>query len=295
MTGKSTITATLVQTRRGGVECFVAGEGPAVLALHGAMGGYDQSLLLARALFGPSGYRVVAVSRPGYLGTPLARGKAPEEQADLCAEVLDTLGISDAAVAAVSGGGQCALQFALRHPKRCRSLVMVSACSAPLEARVPFRFHVMKLMARIPAVAAAMQRKAASDPEASARRSIPDDALRGRTLNHPDAGPMLLDLQRSVMERMAERLPGTENDIRQSRRRFAYPLQRISAPVLVVHGTDDEAVPFAHAKALAAAVPGARLFAIPGGRHVSLFTHLDEIRAQAAQFLGVPVFDAKGK
>jgi len=40
--------------------------------------------------------RVIAVSRPGYLGTPLADGETPEAQADLYAALLDTLGIARA-------------------------------------------------------------------------------------------------------------------------------------------------------------------------------------------------------
>jgi pimeloyl-ACP methyl ester carboxylesterase len=72
----------VVHTRRGPVEYAEVGAGPAVLCLHGAMGGYDQSLLLARSAGAP-GFRYLAVSRPGYLGTPLSRGRTPEEQADL--------------------------------------------------------------------------------------------------------------------------------------------------------------------------------------------------------------------
>ncbi len=75
---------TTVITARGPVEYAVFAEGPAVIALHGAMGGYDQGLILARTI-GPPGYRYVAVSRPGYLGTPLTGGRSSEEQADLCA------------------------------------------------------------------------------------------------------------------------------------------------------------------------------------------------------------------
>lgn len=51
---------TLVNTRRGPVEYLACREGPAVLALHGAMGGYDQGLILARTI-GETGYRFVAV------------------------------------------------------------------------------------------------------------------------------------------------------------------------------------------------------------------------------------------
>src|SRR5215472_7409005 len=109
----------------GGLEYLRSGEGPAVLLLHGAMGGYDQSVRLGRAAIGETGFDGIAVSRPGYLGTPLSAGRKPEEQADLCARLLDRLGIEKAAVVAVSGGGQCALQFALRHPRLCRAVVMI--------------------------------------------------------------------------------------------------------------------------------------------------------------------------
>jgi pimeloyl-ACP methyl ester carboxylesterase len=275
----------MIQTPRGAVECAVSGEGPAVLALRGAMGGYDKSLLLARAAVGCSGFRFVAVSRPGYLATPLALGETPEEQAYLCAGVLDALGISQAAIIAVSGGGQCALQFALRHGNRCWGLVMVSACSAPLHVRLPFGFRLMKLMARLPWLVAAMRRKAATQPEQAARRSIPDPEMRARTLNDPEAGPMLTELQLSTMDRMAQRLPGTLNDIKQSRLPFDYPLEHIPVPVLVVHGTADQAVPFADAKALAGRLPNAELLTLEGGEHVSLFTHLHEIRTRVTQFL----------
>jgi pimeloyl-ACP methyl ester carboxylesterase len=249
------------------------------------MGGCDQGLLLGRATLGSSGYELIAVSRPGYLGTALALGRTPELQADLCADVLDTLGVRKAAVIAVSGGGQCALQFALRHPDRCLAMIMLSACSAPIQAPVPFRFLFMILMARFPGFAGAMRKKAAKNTELAARRAIPDPVLREQTLNDPEAGPLLRTNLLSTMERMADRLAGTRNDIMQSRLRFAYPVERIGAPVLIVHGTADEAVPFGQAQSLAAKLQHGELLAIPGGRHVALFTHCRLIRGQIAQFL----------
>jgi pimeloyl-ACP methyl ester carboxylesterase len=274
-----------VQTRLGPVEVATSGTGPALLALHGAMGGWDQGILLARSLDARD-LRWVAPSRPGYLGTPLSVGRTPEAQADAHAALLDALRIDAAVVAAVSGGGPSAIQLALRHPDRCRALVLVSANAVGrIDVRLPLAWHLMKVAARVPPLVAAMRRKAERDPEASARRSIPDAALRGRTLRDPEAGPLMLALQASTLDRMGLRLAGTEADIATSRAELRPALERISAPVLVVHGTGDRAAPFAQAEAVAARVPGAELLAIAGGEHVALFTHLAEVRARVAAFL----------
>jgi pimeloyl-ACP methyl ester carboxylesterase len=275
----------LVSTGKGPVEYAEYGDGPAVLALHGAMGGWDQGLLLARTV-AAARHRFIGISRPGYLGTPLSAGRSPEEQADLYAAVLDALGVRDAAVMAVSGGGPSALHFALRHRERCRALVLVSTCGGRVTTRLPLAFQVLRLAARWPWLAERMERKAASqDPDAAARRSIPDAAVRERTLADRGAGPLFRELLASTSDRMALRLPGTLNDVAVTRAR-SYPLDRIAVPVLVVHGTKDAHVPFPeHGELLAARIPGAELVALEGGEHVAIFTHRDEARARVVRFL----------
>ncbi len=163
-----------MSTGRGPVEYAEWGDGPAVLLLHGAMGGYDQGYILGLTV-GEPGYRYVAVSRPGYLGTPLTAGRTPQEQADLCAELLDALGNDRAAGMAVSGGGPCALQFALRHCHRCWALILVSTCSGPIESRVPLAFHFIKFLAGWPWFAAA-----SADGRSETRRLLRADPSRTR-------------------------------------------------------------------------------------------------------------------
>lgn len=53
---------------------------------------YYHGLLIARTQFG-DGFRTIAVSRFGYLGTPLPADPSPAAQADAYAALLDALGI----------------------------------------------------------------------------------------------------------------------------------------------------------------------------------------------------------
>ncbi|OYW52225.1 MAG: hypothetical protein B7Z30_16080, partial [Rhizobiales bacterium 12-68-15] len=79
-----------IQTDAGPVEVAEAGQGAPVLSLHGGMGGYDQALLLARCMVGDAaGFRILAPSRPGYLGTPALGRTTPAAQARLFAALLD--------------------------------------------------------------------------------------------------------------------------------------------------------------------------------------------------------------
>jgi len=273
-----------VATGPGMIEYAQFGAGPAVLALHGAMGGYGQGIILARAA-GPAGYRYVAPSRPGYLGTPLATGSSPSRQADACAGLLDALGMADAAVIAVSGGGPCAMEFALRHPERCRALVLISTCAGIIDTPIPWGFKLAMLLAHVPFMTAAARRRALADPERAARRSIPDPALRHRTLNDPVSGPLLAAMLAGTFERMTDRLPGTRNDIEVTRS-ATYRLEDIAVPTLVVHGTNDPLLPYGqHALALARRIPGAELLTIDGGGHVCLFTHRSAIAERVERFL----------
>lgn len=277
--------AKIVSTRQGVVEYAEYGEGPAVIALHGAMGGYDQSLLLARTI-GDAGFRYIAVSRPGYLETPLASGKTAEQQADLCAGLLDELGIDTAVVMAVSGGGPCALNFALRHQKRCRGMVLVSTCGEKVCNSIPFSFKLTKLLVRIPAFANAIQKKALANIEQMASRSIPDPELRARVLQDPEVGPLFIGLMESTCDRMGQRIIGTENDIAITRT-TEYPLEDIAVPVLIIHGTEDSVVSYEpHAKALESRIPNAELLTIEGGEHVSIFTHHNVVKPRVVRFLG---------
>jgi alpha-beta hydrolase superfamily lysophospholipase len=71
----------VAQTPCGPIEYAQVGAGPAVLLVHGAGGGFDQTLDAAQDL-AARGFRVVAPSRFGYLRTPQRSDATPAAQAD---------------------------------------------------------------------------------------------------------------------------------------------------------------------------------------------------------------------
>jgi pimeloyl-ACP methyl ester carboxylesterase len=180
---------TKAMTALGAVEYVEFGEGPIVVALHGVMGGWDQSLILAQTI-GDVGYRYIAMTRPGYLGTPMSSGKSSEQQGDLIASLLDTLRVTKAGVMAVSGGGPAAVQFGLRHPARCAGLILASTCSDKVNTSVPFSFKLIKCLARWPWFANRFRKKAEQDLEAVAKRSIRNPEILARTINDADTWPL---------------------------------------------------------------------------------------------------------
>lgn len=274
----------ILTTSRGPIEYLDSGNGEVILSLHGALGGYDQSQILARTI-GETKFRYLSLSRPGYLGTPLTAGETPEEQADLYAEVIDLLCVGRVVVFAVSGGGPSAIHFALRHRDKCRGLVLVSTVGGMAKYNVPFSFRVMTLLVKWPVFAGLMKRKAEKHLKQNLRRSISDPVVYERTVKDPEVMALYRELAVGCFYRIAERIEGTNNDSKISQTR-TYPLKGIAVPVLIIHGTNDPLLPFEeHGRRLATEIPAAQLLAAEGGGHGTIFTHREEIRSKVATFL----------
>jgi pimeloyl-ACP methyl ester carboxylesterase len=122
----------IVETRCGPIEYQEAGSGVPLLAIHGSGGGYDQGMAFAAPL-ARRGIRVIAMSRFGYLRTPMPTDASAEAQADAHACLLGALGIQQAGVLGASAGAPSALQMAIRHPDRVSALILL----APLAYKPP--------------------------------------------------------------------------------------------------------------------------------------------------------------
>jgi pimeloyl-ACP methyl ester carboxylesterase len=114
----------VLQTRCGPIEYQDAGAGVPLLAVHGSGGGHDQGMAFASPLT-KRGIRVIAMSRFGYLSTPMPAEASAAAQADAHVCLLDALGITKAAVLGGSAGAPSALAMAIRHPDRTSALILL--------------------------------------------------------------------------------------------------------------------------------------------------------------------------
>jgi pimeloyl-ACP methyl ester carboxylesterase len=270
----------------GGLEHATRGNGFPVVALHGGLGGWDQSALLGHLVFRDLPVRLIAVSRPGHLGSPLRLGRGAAEQAEAVVRLLDRLGIDRAIVAAISGGGPTALALAERHPTRVAGLVLVSAATDRLAPNLPFRFRAMRILARLPFVLRRLAARDAADPTPGDLHGLPDPDLRARVVGDPDTAAALSALRASLFDRMAERLAGLDNDLAVCAAQTTPGFAAVDVPTLLVHAVDDPVVPHGMSVALADAIPGAELLSLPSGGHMALFAHRAAIAARAAAFFG---------
>jgi pimeloyl-ACP methyl ester carboxylesterase len=124
-----------LDTPVGRISTIQAGQGPAVLALHG-LGGTKASFLPTLAALAPS-HRVIAVDLPGFgeSDKPIA---APYDAAWFARSqtgLLDALGIERAHVVGNSMGGRVAIEMGLGHPERVDKIVLLSPAVAWLRDR----------------------------------------------------------------------------------------------------------------------------------------------------------------
>src|SRR6476469_6997594 len=87
----------IANTRLGKIEYRIFGEGLPVLWVHGILGGADQGEIFSGPLI-KKGFKIIAVSRFGYVGSPSPPDSTPAAQADLFAALLDVLNISKASI-----------------------------------------------------------------------------------------------------------------------------------------------------------------------------------------------------
>ncbi len=269
----------LIDTPYGPIEFGEAFAGPAVILSHGSLGGYDSGLWLAGLL--GVGFHYLAPSRFGYLRTSMPPDPSPAAQAGQYAALLDALQVEGAAVIGLSAGGPSALQFALCYPDRCRGLVMLSAIShrftdMPWFLKAVF-FGLMKTNF-LPWLAFRLS------PASVYQSNGVNRALLAQVGRDADKMKLLQALAATSLL-PALRRAGIKNDWQQATQMPTYPLDRISAPTLVVHATNDQVVAIEFGRFSAAQIPGARLLEVEDGGHFCCVTHREVVVPEIVHFL----------
>ncbi len=267
----------VIETKCGPIEYTTMGEGPPVLMLHGAGGGYDQGILLAQTLVG-DGFRIIAPSRFGYLRTPLPANATPAAQADAHACLLDALNISKVAVVGVSAGGPSTIQFALRHPDRTSSIVLASAVVHKGGA-MDFREKIITYVIFKSDFIFWLIIKYFEPNMISFWGVTPE--VQGKLT--PDEKHWLSDVFIPSMYPISQRQPGILND-RISQPFFDYPLDQITVPTLVIYAKDDILVNPSHSQYAAQKIPNARVIALESGGHIFMGQH-ERVRSEITKFL----------
>ncbi len=276
-----------IETACGPVEYAARGEGPAVLCCHGGPGGYDQALIVGE-LFRKNGYKVLAPSRPGYLGTPLRFGKTAEEQGDFMAAFLDALNVSEAVVVSVSGGGPAGYQIAQRHPEKVKALVVIDGISMNYTKgddinKVEEWMYLTRtgqwlvgfFFKHFPAAAVKsfLQTESTLEKHEMGKRAkeIVSD---GNKFGFIDA------MFKTMTHRFPERREGADNDLAFGSAIDRLPLDRINAATLIIHGDADNDVPPRDAEYAFKAISGSQLLWIEKASHVGFWMAEDAYRVQ---------------
>lgn len=279
----------IADTPLGPIEYGLAGDGPPVLAVHGAGGGFDQGLEIADPL-ARSGFRVIAMSRFGYLRTPVPGDASPAAQADAHARLLDALGIERAAVVGASAGAPSAMQFALRHPGRTAALVLLVPAAYPMQVEpreggaVPTRTpRAVKLVFDVALKSDFLLWAACKVARNAMLRAVlgtPPSVLRNAGAGERARLADVLD----HVQPLGRRSLGLLNDVSVVGSLPRYELERIATPTLVLGMEDCLYGTYPGARHSAEHIPGARFVSYPTGGHLWA-GHQDEVMAEIAGFL----------
>jgi 2-hydroxy-6-oxonona-2,4-dienedioate hydrolase len=264
-----------VDTRCGPIEYEEAGAGVPLLMVHGAGGGHDQGIDFARSLT-REGIRVIAMSRFGYMRTPLPADASPEAQADAHLCLLDALAVPRAAVLGLSAGSLSAQQLAIRHPTRVSALVLVVPLGFPSTARTaaPSAFTERVLLWLT-----------GSDFVYWSAIHVARNAVIARVLGTPPelvaaAHPSDQARVNAMLENIlpiSARAAGLRNETKVASHLQPYDLAAIRAPTLLISTRDDGYGTYASAEYAAARIAGATFLGFEQGGHM-LIGHDDEAR-----------------
>lgn len=247
---------TKVETSDGAVlDVHVVGDGPGVVLPHCWTGTMEVWAPVAAKLVA-SGHRVIRYDQRGHGGsTSGADGFTIERFGDDLREVLETLDVRDAVIAGHSLGGMTAQSFAIRHPEVLRERVRALVLAGTAPAAV-----VWAPLARV-------TRRVLKSPKLENRMRARGGSpfVRGVFGARPNRAAVL-----ATRDAFVNTSPDVRVGVLASMLNFDLrpQLHTITVPTVVVSGTRDTLTPPRWSRAIANAVPGARLETVKGAGHM---------------------------
>jgi 2-hydroxy-6-oxonona-2,4-dienedioate hydrolase len=253
----------VIETVKGPIEYEIKGESEKyVLIIHGTPGGYRA---LEFPYFIDNDFAQINVSRPGYFRTPLSSGLTPQGQADLYAALLDKLDIKSVSVVGISGGGPSAIEFAIRHPEKCKSLILESALSKRIKKEDESIFEALMWKYEIVMwLALSFELKGIKDP-----------VLKN----------VIYNLAKKNNFPYASIKKGIKNDDNSFYNLVEAPLEKINVPTLIIHGNKDKNVPYTQAEQSSKEIKNSRLITMEGKNHFALLSERNQIAEWELEFL----------
>jgi pimeloyl-ACP methyl ester carboxylesterase len=231
------------------------------------------------------GLRVILAARPGYEGSTPWPGRRVVDVAEDTAAVLDELGADTFVTAGWSGGGPHALACAAALPTRCLAAASIAGVA-------PYPAEGMDWLAgmgpeNVAEFGAALRGEAALteflEREAASLSTVTGEGV-AKAL-----GGLVIEADRAVLtgefaEYVAAGLRAAtswgvvgwrDDDLAFTRDwgfslGWASPAPAHPGPVAIWQGDQDQMVPFAHGRWLAAHITGARVHLMPGEGHLSM-------------------------
>jgi pimeloyl-ACP methyl ester carboxylesterase len=264
------------ETHLGTVEYAEQGTGPPVLVCHGVFGCHADGVdgWFTRML--GNGFRVIAPSRFGYLGSALPPNATPADQAEAYALLLDQLGIDRAAILAYSAGSASALELALRHPDRTVGLILANCrlggptpnkLLKPIQGGVYgwerlwwlYRTLLPSIYARMLGVPKGYQ-------------PTPQDTEVIRAVSELQF-PLKPRKQGAIFDGFVSNMVADR-----------FPLEELTVPTLIVSAADDPWARHTYAVTAAGRIPGVKLARIERGGHLFL-GHDVQVRTTIGSFI----------
>ena len=181
-------------------------------------------------------------------------GYSIADLADDAAGLLDVLGWESAHVVGISMGGMVAQELVLRHPERVRTLTLGCTYAGGEGSSLSAPAVIQGLTAAMTSGDRERALRAGWEYNVSARFGADDDQyaeFRRRAIEVPARLPAIMAQMQAIQPHDTSARLG-----------------QISAPTLVIHGTEDQMLPSANAEAIGRRIPGARVEILDGIGHL---------------------------